>query len=89
MSNLAFLKPDNKPPLLALLIALFGVPAFLLLLARVFTPLDRPLYLTIMLGSTVATPFVALIVDVRFLMPRNMPPTCCRIHFLDRILTCR
>jgi len=76
MSNLAFLKPGNKPPLLALLIAMLGVPVFLLLLARIFsqTPLDAPLILTIMLGSTVATPFVASIVDVLFLKPGNMSP---------------
>jgi len=76
MSHPASLKPGNKPPLLALLIAMLGVPAFLLLLARVFsqTPLDAPLILTIMLGSTVATPFVASIVDVRFLKPGNMSP---------------
>ena len=76
MSHPAFPKPGNKPPLLALLIAMLGVPVFLLLLARVFgqTPLDAPLILTIMLGSTVVTPFVALIVDVRFLKPGNMSP---------------
>jgi len=76
MSHPASLKPGNKPPLLALLIAMLGVPVFLLLLARIFgqTPLDAPLILTIMLGSTVATPFVASIVDVRFLKPGNMSP---------------
>ena len=76
MSHPAFLKPGNKPSLLALLIAMLGVPVFLLLLARIFgqTPLDAPLILTIMLGSTVATPFVASIVDVRFLKPGNMSP---------------